>query len=378
MNKQEIKDLLDDVQILMRQWEQETQGADANKTYETYGKIPNALDKLDEIIRYDRSEIDEKTFEQVCGLRNEIAEGLKGTKQFLSRLEPLQRMVVKFADEAKKVAKKIGYTLLADKCSDLLDFCYCRPSDFHHLPRNLLLDWTYRVIQLRADLLQIKNDMFLNLKDAQYDRYRENIEQLQAEYKAILDYLEQTENEDKGHKTTRTDRLYLFTHDCNAAEAKTPKELGKAIDCLGWIPRKSKTLGATIAVEEAKEVYLFARTKANEIRESIPDPPELPQVTEKDPFLGIQTIREWCTETEQKTTPVKELGERRWKPPKNCIGSKEIVNTYRVPRTTLQGWQECDPPKPKVIKDPQTQENYYTRKWFEKHHKNYRPRVRKT
>lgn len=74
----------------------------------------------------------------------------------------------------------------------------------------------------------------------------------------------------------------------------------------------------------------------------------------------------------QKTTPVKEVGKRRWKPPNNYIGSKEIDNKYSVPRTTLQGWQERD--KLKVKKDPQTQENYYPRKWFEKHLKDYKPR----
>jgi hypothetical protein len=65
-----------------------------------------------------------------------------------------------------------------------------------------------------------------------------------------------------------------------------------------------------------------------------------------------------------------------WKPPKGYIGSKEIVNNRSVPRTTLQCWQERDPPK--VKQDPQTQENYYPQSWFEKHYKNYRPRGRDT
>lgn len=65
-----------------------------------------------------------------------------------------------------------------------------------------------------------------------------------------------------------------------------------------------------------------------------------------------------------------------WNPPKGYIGSKEIVNNRSVPRTTLQGWQERDPPN--VKKDPQTHECYYLKKWFEKHYKNYKPRGRKT
>jgi hypothetical protein len=221
MNKQEIKDLFDDVQNLVRQWEQETQGIDVNKAHETYGKIPDALDKLNDIIRYDRNEIDEKMFNQICGLGGEITEGLKGAKQFLSRLEPLQRMVIKFADEAKKVANEIGCSQLTDNCSALLDFCYYLPSDFHCLPRDLPLCWINRVIQLRVDLLGVKDDIFLNLKSDRYDRYRENIEQLQAEYKAILDYIEQCD--DSKQERERIKRI----KDDRSGKAKQPAETGQ-------------------------------------------------------------------------------------------------------------------------------------------------------
>ena len=72
---------------------------------------------------------------------------------------------------------------------------------------------------------------------------------------------------------------------------------------------------------------------------------------------------------------IKTVGESKkavWKPPKGYIGSKEIVNDYKVPRSTLQGWSERD--KAKVKRDPQTKEVYYTKKWFSKRYKNYRPR----
>lgn len=69
--------------------------------------------------------------------------------------------------------------------------------------------------------------------------------------------------------------------------------------------------------------------------------------------------------------------EQEWQPPKNHISSKQIVNEHRVPRTTLQGWQERDIANGKfrkVVKDPQTQENYYPQNWFEKRLKSYKPR----
>jgi hypothetical protein len=99
----------------------------------------------------------------------------------------------------------------------------------------------------------------------------------------------------------RTDRLYLFTHDCNANDAKTPKELYDAIEELGPLPRyhtlidsKGKKEHLTEpAVEEAKAVYAHARQIAIWIRKSKPDLQPLPP-TETDPFLGLQTIQEWC------------------------------------------------------------------------------------
>jgi hypothetical protein len=103
----------------------------------------------------------------------------------------------------------------------------------------------------------------------------------------------------------RTDRLYFFTHDCDANDAKTPKELYEAIECLGPLPRYltrhdctgKETHLTESAVEEAKAVYLHARKIANWIRKSKPDLPPLPP-SETDPFLGIQTVSEWCIEAD--------------------------------------------------------------------------------
>lgn len=62
----------------------------------------------------------------------------------------------------------------------------------------------------------------------------------------------------------------------------------------------------------------------------------------------------------------------QWKPPKGYIGSKTIVNDYKVPRTTLQGWAERD--SANVKKDLQTKENYYRETWLKKRLKSYKHR----
>lgn len=74
----------------------------------------------------------------------------------------------------------------------------------------------------------------------------------------------------------------------------------------------------------------------------------------------------------EKTKTFKEPKKNGWKPPKGYIGSKEIVNDYEVPRSTLQQWGERD--STKVKQDPQTREVYYKKKWFDKRFKNYQPR----
>lgn len=53
-----------------------------------------------------------------------------------------------------------------------------------------------------------------------------------------------------------------------------------------------------------------------------------------------------------------------WKPKKGYIGSKEIVLDYKVPRSTLQGWQKKD--NPPTDRDPKTQEIWYEPNWFKK------------
>jgi len=78
-----------------------------------------------------------------------------------------------------------------------------------------------------------------------------------------------------------------------------------------------------------------------------------------------------------------EPGNKSWKSPKGYIGSKTIVNDYDIPRSTLEGWQQQDNVpvgelEGKIKKDPQTQECYFPKKWFNKRLKNYRPRNHKT
>jgi hypothetical protein len=57
------------------------------------------------------------------------------------------------------------------------------------------------------------------------------------------------------------------------------------------------------------------------------------------------------------------------------IGSKAIVNKYKVPRTTLQAWQEKENIETKA--DPQTNETYYPEAWFKSKLQNYKPRKKK-
>ena len=63
-----------------------------------------------------------------------------------------------------------------------------------------------------------------------------------------------------------------------------------------------------------------------------------------------------------------------WQPPAGYIGSKTVVHDHRVPRPTLQGWQNKY--HPKVERDPQSQEVYYPEEWIIQRLKNYTPRRR--
>jgi hypothetical protein len=72
-----------------------------------------------------------------------------------------------------------------------------------------------------------------------------------------------------------------------------------------------------------------------------------------------------------------DVTKEQWKAPKGYIGSKTILSDYEVPRTTLQGWHERDMASgtlKNVRKDPQTGENYYPQKWFEKRFAHYKSR----
>jgi len=135
-------------------------------------------------------------------------------------------------------------------------------------------------------------------------------------------------------------------------------------------------------IQEKRDELRSEQFKLYEKNPAFPPPP--PLVEPADPWTDIQNMRSWGGNV-QKQTEAKQPGNggknrqpktKGWKPPNGYIGSKEIVNNRNVPRTTLQVWQERD--KLKVKKDPQTQENYYPKNWFEKHLKNYKPRGRET
>jgi hypothetical protein len=61
---------------------------------------------------------------------------------------------------------------------------------------------------------------------------------------------------------------------------------------------------------------------------------------------------------------------RAWQPPANYIRTKEITQEYKVPRTTLQSWQQRDKLNP--VKDPESHENYYPKEWFDKRYEIWR------
>ncbi|MHC4618590.1 MAG: hypothetical protein ACYTEQ_12660 [Planctomycetota bacterium] len=71
-----------------------------------------------------------------------------------------------------------------------------------------------------------------------------------------------------------------------------------------------------------------------------------------------------------------DVGAGGWLPPPGHISTSEIVEKYRVPRTTLQGWQERDQIIP--VRNPQTHENWYPEQWLHKKLKNYKRRGAKS
>ena len=101
-----------------------------------------------------------------------------------------------------------------------------------------------------------------------------------------------------------------------AKGANTPQKLYEAIEKLGPLPRvvfvgtgskrpsgdlttnKDDTKDKESAEDEAKAVYEFARRIAIGLLKANPDFPKL-RPTETDPFLGLQTIQEWCIEAQK-------------------------------------------------------------------------------
>ena len=110
------------------------------------------------------------------------------------------------------------------------------------------------------------------------------------------------------------DALQFLAH--HVKNAKTPAELRKAIDALDPLPRYFKGAAAEghvnvipgpaayhvedteAALDNAKRCYVHARQKALDLRTHNPELPALPP-PQADPLLGLQTVNEWCTETER-------------------------------------------------------------------------------
>ena len=106
------------------------------------------------------------------------------------------------------------------------------------------------------------------------------------------------------------DRLDYFAD--YAKDIKTPKGLYEAIHKFGPLPRyhivgvnakqEDDILLKEPAVEDANAIYEFVRRIATHLRKAKPELLPLPP-TETDPFLGLQTIQEWCIEAEKTTHP---------------------------------------------------------------------------
>ncbi len=140
---------------------------------------------------------------------------------------------------------------------------------------------------------------------------------------------------------SRHDTLHVFAGYAN--DAKTPRELCDAIEELGplpryhgqlrAIPRKTLASGAInpryvevmdliengkaektvsgqhyvvkdkeAAVEVAKTIYRHARQVAIWLRQDTPKLASLP-LSEADPFLGLQTVQDWCIDAEKAKAP---------------------------------------------------------------------------
>ena len=115
-------------------------------------------------------------------------------------------------------------------------------------------------------------------------------------------------------------RLNIFAGYAN--DARTPKELYEAIEKLGPLPRQHIIVGNKRGGQEverdfdsaqrvAEAIYGCARQVAIGLRESNPDLPPLPP-TETDPFLGLQSIQDWCINAPRRTATGKFI-EAVWK-----------------------------------------------------------------
>ena len=104
-------------------------------------------------------------------------------------------------------------------------------------------------------------------------------------------------------------RLNVFSG--YAKDVKTPKELYEAIEKLGPLPRywligvndkqEDDIPDFDSAEKDAQIIYEAVTRVAINLRKSNPSLPPLPP-PQIDPFLGVQTIKEWCIDT-TKTQP---------------------------------------------------------------------------
>lgn len=153
-------------------------------------------------------------------------------------------------------------------------------------------------------------------------------------------------------RTGKTDRLNLFGS--YAKGANTPQKLYEAIHKLGPLPlyhevgtgskipsgelttNKNDIKDKEPARDDAYAIYEYARRIAIALRNTNPDLVKLPP-TETDPFLGLQTIQEWCikpqmVKSENTLQDTTEPNDSKTESPAVSVKkpSKEAAQAYRL------------------------------------------------
>ncbi|HUU98418.1 MAG TPA: hypothetical protein VM487_22010 [Phycisphaerae bacterium] len=161
----------------------------------------------------------------------------------------------------------------------------------------------------------------------------------------------------------------------------TPAQLGTIIEIVNRKHNSTSFTDRPIVVggpSPRLQFYLDVRAAARRMRKTDRSLPPVPPA-ETDPEVGLETIEDWIADAQasRRSRPPR-VGQ--WTPPKGYVSTTNIKHDDEFrkdgknpSRTTIEKWQERDPPK-KIVKDPATGENWYPRTWAMKHVKAWSPR----